>query len=210
MFRDFVSRGSWICLYYATDEMKQDFCGKILQENNWKGYDCSLIYFCLKCYENKTKIPKDAYNIIDYIISCSDKDSITTTNYLNLLKINFQQHPAWRKRAQKIIQNWETKPQEIVVNILLSHQIYPDKIYKICSELLTCWKKRFDKMNYFRDNNLSFEASLIIAMGHPHLRDLAKQTASEVFELRPLFYNDEIKSIITKIVENDIYPEWEI
>lgn len=198
------------CLYYVTDEIKQDFCGNILQENNWQRYDCSLIYICLKCYENKTKIPKNVYNIIEYIISYSDEGSIMATNYLNLLKINFQQHPAWRKRTQKIIQNWETEPQEIVVNILLSHQVYPDKIYKICSELLTCWEKRFDKMKYFLNKDLYFEASLIIAMGHPHLRSLAKQTASEILKLRPLFYKDEFKSIITQIVENNIYPEWEI
>ena len=85
------------------------------------------------------------------------------------------------------------------------------EFYFLCMFILANWKqetKRFlERKNYFNH----IEKSL----AHPDLKIEAKQTAMEILHSweeknNDVEISDSLKEIATQIVENDIYPEWEI
>lgn len=229
------------CLQYASDKIRQDFCANFLtragwqtsnsliqeyfeyekdkqkQEfsimilsSNWHYYSEEVIYRCLKCFEYEKRIPDAVNNVIEYIIEKSE-DPNMLEYYIKLLKVNFLKHPIWKEKTENILQNWENHEKEYLASVLHSYRLYPDMIYDICLNILVRWRQEFHPVMYFYYSRLDFGNHFKIALGHPHLRLQAKQTAIEILQLQKekitTFKN--LEKEIVEIAENNIYPQWD-
>ena len=91
----------------------------------------------------------------------------------------------------------------------------PEKIKYVCSSILLNWEREKGQPAIrLMAGGFRYGTHLKIALGHPNLRSLAKETAEKILLLPNYmyneFYNEPLIAIATQIVENDIYPEWEI
>lgn len=179
-------------------DLQNLFSTLVFENERWRYMNRSIISYCLYFHSKNAKIPNSIHLAIDYIINNS-KDTLISDYYEDLIKISFYNIPSWRQEVQKILKNWENEKVVIVYRLLNNFMCRPDEIQKICSEILFQWN-RTDLVNSF----------IVISLGHPNLKDLAKQTA---FKILQSIKNDNIdlfdlKETVIQIIENNIYPEW--
>lgn len=194
------------CLDYTSDHIvKENFYKILLLDSDWSNSNKAIIvYNCLKFYENAVIIPQEVYETIYYIIDNSESTSMREY-YATLLKISYYHHPLWKLETEKLIQNWRNEDTHLVANVLYGYRFQPDKIRSLCLELLSQWKVEI----LLSGITQNFD-HIVIAFGHPDLRTLAKKVAVEMLHLETDLIPKEIRTTVKNIVENDIYPEWEI
>ncbi len=177
----------------------------------------------LICFENTKELPQEIDMIIEQVSNdYLDDDKMDKywiyirTLYEKLMQLNLFGSLAWRKEVNKIIGNWDKGYDRCLIsNVLLNHLDQPTKIKHVCYSILLNWEReKAEPAIRFMTGGFKYGTHLKIALGHPNLRDLAKKTAEEMllfydYEPNDLFCEPFIK-IATQIVENGIYPEWEI
>ncbi|MET3537664.1 P-loop NTPase [Chryseobacterium limigenitum] len=224
------------CLEYCKDDdIKKYYYNEILNDEELN-LNHKIIYNCLVYFSHYQEISNELNKLITTIINryhkiknyktISDeniylkshfnpanygflKQKISSfSNYINLLKVNFYQHPLWREETKKIIINWKITQKNIVFHTLLAYRNHPNKVHNICLEILEEGSKQVKQLTLEGSGYIKL---LRIALGHPNLKDLSKKTAIEIYK----GYNeknipDSFKKLIVQIVENGIYPEWKI
>lgn len=182
-----------------------------------KSYSPSVIVKALGLFKNDKKLPLEVSFLIEYILNIyPDSSSLqnkTDVHYIELMGLGLHNHTRWEKEAEyNLLHIKEGDNNELLLHLLLSYRPYPNKIEHICLELLPNWKK------YNRDSSNCLKLMLLsnlystnhfqIALGHPSLKTQAKTIALEISETSSAV--SYLKKVALDIVENDIYPEWEV
>ncbi|THV60722.1 hypothetical protein [Chryseobacterium candidae] len=195
------------CFIVADVEKKKNFCNKILQDC-WKQYDYRLVIMCLDYMIKEHKIPSVANEIVNEYTSNKNSKQFME-NYQAIFTIALGHFEEWKKEAENIIENWKQSDKIALTNLLPYYFSSPKKIYYICKEILECWNKEYKFYKFNRKDWNRFE----IALGHPQLKQEAKETAQlmqNIFDNRKMDAPIEFRRVLFQIVENDIYPEWQI
>lgn len=180
-----------------------------------KGNKCSVVFTCLKYYENLSDIPKTIVDTVEYIIN-NRKERNMKRYYTSILKLEFHHISLWKSNTLWIINNWNRLERVNIFNVLISYrQFHKDEILQVCKEILTNWREELI-MEFRKFNGTLYKINhLTISLSHPDLKPYSKQIASQIFktfkeENNEINVPNIIVDIATQIVENDIYPEWEI
>ena len=225
------------CIELSDDKVRQDFSNTVLNDNNleeipfqiiyscltisknkeialfflknWRRYSEVIFYESLLLFENENKFPRELTCVIEDIIY-NYHNQENTIEYDFLLRINLKNHTLWKKESDIIIRDWQKNRRNLVTNVLYSHRNTPFIIKSICKDILKLWKTEINKsipLLYRETHHLDH---VKISLGHPDLKDQAKLTAIEIIQACNIEIPKYIQKVAEQIVENDIYPEWEI
>lgn len=180
---------------------------------NWEKTNWSIVYQSLFCYAQNQEYPQFVVDIVHKIISES-KNKRIFRKYSQLLKIPFHGINEWQNECNNIINNYWNKPNALLLNsVLYSHRSHPQKIKNICSTLLTNWKEEIIRPIKLFYGGIHYGDNIKIAMGHPELKILARQTAMEILSAeakKPRYIRDYLLVIARSIINDEKYPEWDL
>lgn len=183
-------------------------------------YSPSVLVKALSVFKDNKELSPELISVIEYILNIYHEsasiENKTNKDYIELMGLGLHNHTCWKNEAEYNLFNIkEGLNNELLINLLLSYKQFPDAIRNICLEVLSSWHK------YTNDIKKCIELSCFnfvysidhfqIALGHPYLKIQAKATSFEILEtLKNTSIASDLKKVVLNIVENDIYPEWEI
>ncbi|HCQ12422.1 MAG TPA: hypothetical protein DIU01_04015 [Flavobacterium sp.] len=173
----------------------------------------TYLFDLIECFVGEAKLPEKISNLIDQIIQdyLNDKNNYFSEqvySYSRLMRLNFHNHPLWKKEADKIISSYIQVGKDpflrpLVGDILYIYRCFPDKIKELSEYILTNWRTLIPNQEYI----------LILAFGHPQLKTFSKQIASDIIfsdDYQQGKLKDEIISVINDIFYGNTFPDWKI
>lgn len=170
-----------------------------------------LLLCCLMCFERIDPLPDEVELIIQYIINKFnyERNLSSSPHYLSLLKLNFYNSDSWKKETKNIIDNWKSYDRQVLYSVLGSHLYFPEKIVNLCKHIMLCWREELIKVTQQNRNITEYGEHLIIAMGHPSLKQLSKQTAIKILNSKECRLSEDFVELVDNITKKDKYPQWE-
>ena len=179
--------------------------------NNWENRDWSIIFQSLNCFAKTTNRPQIVIDIVNTIIKSNRTGGINYVRYCQILRIPFHGIWTWEKECNKIISNYKNGNISNFNSVLSTNRSYPNKIKKVCEKILMNWKYEITRPIKLMYGGTHYGDNIKIALGHPYLKILAKQTAQEMLiaeSEEPGRIKEYLFKIVNSIVSDEIYPEW--
>jgi phosphoribosylformylglycinamidine (FGAM) synthase PurS component len=147
----------------------------------------------LRYHSNHEAIPElvnlRLKEIIDnYLLDRSLK--INNDFYFGLMSIPFHQNSLWKRKSMYIIHYWGQIERRGISNVLYSYREYSEEIKNVCKAILINWKIEITKPIKQFYGKPHIGDHIKIAMGHPVLKEKAKQIAIDM--KKTMLINPEI------------------
>ncbi|MPS72484.1 MAG: hypothetical protein E2590_04955 [Chryseobacterium sp.] len=185
-----------------------------------KPYFPSVLVKALSIFKDNKELSPEVISVIEYILNIYPEstsiENKTNKDYIECMGLGFHNHTRWKEEAEfNLLYMKEGINNELLLNLLLSYKQHPDAIKNICLEILSSWHTYVNSIQKCIELSLfNFVYSVDhfqIALGHPSLKIQAKATSLEILEtLKNTSIASDLKKVVLNIVENDIYPEWEV
>lgn len=185
---------------------------KDLFSNGYKEkYDNDLLSRCLMCFESNDSLPDEVELTIKKIISDFNVSCCLKSNpyYLILLKFNFHHSISWKNETKKIIENWKMYDREILYSVLGSHLYFPDEVKNLCKHIMLRWNLELGSTTRQYKTYKRYGEHLIVALGHPDLKEQAKRTAIMMLQDKESDLSEDFVKLAENIINKDQYPEWD-
>jgi len=194
---------------------KQSAAKKILQNPSWNdNKNLFPVLAALNFYSTVDKIPDFVNERIKNIINAylgNRKPKLNKDLYFGLMYIPFHSNRLWKTKSKYIIDNWDRIERRGIVNVLKSYIAYPESVRVVCKAILENWRIEIGQKIYKVYGKPNQGDHIRMSLGHPDLRSFAKDTAEDIVKARnneSVDVPDYLFVIAEKIVNENIYPEW--
>ena len=201
----------------GNDGKKEIAAKKILQNPAWnESKNYLTVLSALNFYSMYRETPNFVTERIKIIINAyfeNKKGKLNRDFFFGLMNIPFHQNKLWKKNSKNIISKWNRLERRAILKVLHSYIAYPESIKGVCEAILENWRVEIVKKIYKFYGKPYQGDHIRISLGHPALRPLAEDTAVEIIKARndkSVDVPDYLFEIAEKIVNDNIYPEWEI
>ncbi|MFH0735798.1 MAG: hypothetical protein V1773_14855 [bacterium] len=179
--------------------------------NNWEFIDWRIVFQSFFCFTDATTYPKFIIDIVTLIINSKNKGGKQYFHFSQILKIPLHGIQLWHSECNNIINNYKHSNASLINNVLYSHRLYPQKVFKLCEAILIHWETEIVKPIKQINNDIHYGDNIKIAFSHPNLKKLVKQTAKKMLlseSKKSGSIPNDLLEIVHQIIDENKCPEW--